>query len=95
VLIFYHHAHSQAKDVLLLIEVADTSIRYDGQIKVPLYARHGIVETWLVNLTEACVEIYREPDQDKYQYQQIAEQNRIIQPLLDPEMKIFVSEIVE
>lgn len=91
---FYRHAHPQANDVLLLIEVADTSIRYDRQIKMPLYARHGIIEMWLVNLAEGCVEVYREPHQGEYKYQQIIRRNAMIQPLLNSEIKISVSEIL-
>ena len=39
---FYRTAHPQPHDVLLVIEVADTSVRYDREVKIPLYARHGI-----------------------------------------------------
>jgi Uma2 family endonuclease len=47
---FYRSAHPRAEDVFLVVEIADTSLRYDREIKVPLYARHGITEVWLVNL---------------------------------------------
>jgi len=91
---FYRHAHPQANDVLLLIEVADTSIRYDKQVKIPLYARHGIIETWLVNLTEAHVEIYREPHDNQYRHWRVAKQNEVLQPLLDTEIRILVNDIL-
>ena len=55
---FYRDAHPAPADVLLIIEVADTTLAYDRQIKVPLYAQAGIQETWIVNLTEEQVEIY-------------------------------------
>jgi Uma2 family endonuclease len=45
---YFSNAHPTATDILLLIEVAETSGDYDRQIKVPLYARHGIDEVWLV-----------------------------------------------
>ena len=44
---FYRSAHPRPEDVLLIIEVADTTLAYDGDIKVPLYARHCISEAWL------------------------------------------------
>jgi Uma2 family endonuclease len=47
---FYATGHPTAADILLLVEVAETSDEYDRQIKVPLYARHGINEVWLVDL---------------------------------------------
>lgn len=44
---FYSEAHPVAEDVLLLIEVCDTTVRYDREVKLPLYARHGVAEVWL------------------------------------------------
>jgi Uma2 family endonuclease len=58
---FYAGAHPGPADVLLLIEVADTSADYDRQVKIPLYARAGIGEVWLVDLTQNQVEVYRQP----------------------------------
>jgi Uma2 family endonuclease len=46
----YGSSHPGAADVLLLIEVADSSARYDREIKVPLYARHGVAEVWVLDL---------------------------------------------
>ena len=55
---FYRGAHPTPADVLLIIEVADTTLSYDRQIKVPLYAKAGIEEVWLVNLVEKRIEVY-------------------------------------
>lgn len=66
---FYTAAHPTPKDVYLLIEVADTSVRYDREVKLPLYANAGIVEVWIVNLKKRCIEIYRDPQQGSYQIQ--------------------------
>ena len=63
---FYESAHPSATDVLLLIEVADTSARYDRQIKLPLYARHGVAEVWLVDLDARLVRFFRAPQGDAY-----------------------------
>jgi Uma2 family endonuclease len=54
-------------DVLLVIEVADTSIDYDQQIKLPLYARSGIAEVWLVNLNTRTIAVYTQPSIGEYQ----------------------------
>lgn len=63
---YYKSAHPQAEDVLLLIEVADTTARYDREVKVPLYARHGIPEVWLFDLTQPQLEVYRNPVDGQY-----------------------------
>jgi len=53
-------------DVLLLIEVADTSLAEDRAIKLPLYAENGIAECWIVNLVGRVVEVYRQPRNGRY-----------------------------
>ena len=55
-----------AEDVLLAIEVSDTTLRYDREVNRPLYARHGIPETWVVNLADRVVEVGRGPTADGY-----------------------------
>lgn len=64
---FYSSAHPQPKDIFLVIEVADSTIKYDREVKIPLYAEEGVVEVWLVDINEECVEVYREPLNGKYQ----------------------------
>ena len=50
--------------MLLIIEVADTSLDYDREVKRSLYAEAGIPEYWIVNLAENCVEVHRQPRPD-------------------------------
>ena len=64
---FYAHAHPTPADVLLAIEVADSTLATDRTLKLPLYARHGIETAWIVNLPDACVEVYTEPTPEGYQ----------------------------
>jgi len=56
---FYAHAHPGPEDVLLVVEVADTAVEYDRRIKFSYYARAGISEAWLVDLSGGAVEVYR------------------------------------
>jgi Uma2 family endonuclease len=63
---FYEDAHPGGVDVLLLIEVAESSARYDRQIKIPLYARHGVPEVWIVDLEAGLVRFFRQPHGDGY-----------------------------
>ena len=57
----YADAHPRPEDVLLLIEVAETSLEEDREIKLPRYAASSIPEVWIVNLVENLIEVYREP----------------------------------
>jgi Uma2 family endonuclease len=55
---FYALALPRADDVFLIIEVADTTLRYDREIKIPLYARHGIPEVWLIDVEGRTLTIF-------------------------------------
>jgi len=58
---FYTTSHPGPADVLLVIEVADTSLAYDLGTKVPLYARHGIPEVWVIDAATRQTRVFREP----------------------------------
>jgi Uma2 family endonuclease len=60
----YLSAHPQPADILLLGEVADSTLKYDQEIKLPLYAESGITDYWIFNLVRNCLEIYTKPYQD-------------------------------
>lgn len=62
----YEHALPGPGDVLLLIEVADTSLAYDRDVKLPRYARAGIPEIWIVALTSSQVLVYGDPSPAGY-----------------------------
>lgn len=63
---FYTKAHPVPADVLLLVEVSDSTLKYDRTIKLPLYARHGIPEVWLVNGAGREVTVHRQPQAGAY-----------------------------
>jgi Uma2 family endonuclease len=79
---YYRKAHPRPEDVLLLIEVADSTVRFDRKVKIPLYARHNVPEVWLVDLAQRCVEVYRLPQPDAGLYQQVS---RYAEGILTPE----------
>jgi Uma2 family endonuclease len=83
-----------AADVLLLIEVADTSLEYDLNTKAPLYARAGIAEYWIVNLISSQVVVLREPVDGVYRSVQVLAPDESVQPLAFPDISIAVSEIL-
>lgn len=68
---YYRKSHPRPEDVLLLIEVADSTVRFDRKIKIPLYARHEVPEVWLVDLPRRGVEVYRLPQPDAGRYRQV------------------------
>jgi len=63
---FYAARHPRPADVLLIVEVADRSRVFDRTVKAPLYARAGIRELWIVDLTDEVVEVYRRPLRGAY-----------------------------
>ena len=89
----YASSHPTAADVLLLVEVADSSLAYDRGPKLALYARHGVPEVWVVDLVGRAVEICREPGPEGY-----AERSRLSEglatPTLVPELAIDVDGAV-
>ncbi|HMN45779.1 MAG TPA: Uma2 family endonuclease, partial [Povalibacter sp.] len=62
----YANAHPTPRDVLLLIEVSDSTLRFDRDTKVALYARHGIAEVWLVDLVTPALHVFRHPSNNHY-----------------------------
>lgn len=63
---YYSSRHPTADDILLLIEVSDTSLQFDQNQKLRLYALHNIPEYWLLNLNDVCLEVYRKPNGEVY-----------------------------
>lgn len=63
---FYAAGHPGPADVLLAVEVADASLEADRGVKVPLYARHGVPEVWLVDLEDRSIEAFRDPSPAGY-----------------------------
>ncbi|TBR60395.1 hypothetical protein B4U84_05865 [Westiellopsis prolifica IICB1] len=60
----YLSAHPSSADILLLIEIADSSLKYDQEVKLPLYAEAKISDYWIFNLVENHLECYSEPLHD-------------------------------
>ena len=63
---FYAKAHPEPEDVLVVVEVADTSLPFDRTVKVPLYARAGVREVWVIDLAGEVVEVLRRPGAGGY-----------------------------
>jgi Uma2 family endonuclease len=61
---FYASGSPTPADVFLIVEVADSSLDYDRDVKGPLYAENGIAEYWIANLVDRCLEVHRQPRPD-------------------------------
>jgi len=91
----YGDAHPGPEHVLLVIEVVDTSIRYDRERKVHAYARAGIPEVWLVDLTENRIEVYRDPAPDgSYRTIQTVTPAGTLSPLNLPGIALSAAEVL-
>jgi len=63
---YYRESAPGAADVLLIVEVSDSTQHYDRRVKVPLYARHGVSEVWVIDLENRLVHFHRRPSGDAY-----------------------------
>jgi Uma2 family endonuclease len=90
----YRGSTPTPEDILLLVEVADSSLRYDRTVKLPLYARHGVPEVWIVDLEGGTVEVCREPAADGYAVVSRAGVGEVLEPALLPGLRIAVAEII-
>jgi Uma2 family endonuclease len=91
---FYAEETPGPADALLVIEVADTSERYDRQVKVPLYAQAGIPEVWLVDLTAGNITVYRGPGPDGYAEATVATGADELSPLAFPDFVLTAARIL-
>ena len=91
---FYRAGKPRPEDILLVIEVAQSSLDYDRGTKLPRYAAAGIAEVWIVNLVEDHVEVYREPAGTEYALQTIHRRGGTIAPLAFPDLALRVEEIL-
>ena len=87
---FYTKSHPTASDVLIVIEVADTSVNYDRNVKLALYARAGIPEAWLMVLPKDLIEVHSQPENGKYQKVQRLKRGKT---LVSPTMPTFSCKV--
>lgn len=87
---FYTGAHPEPGDVLLIVEVADSTLKYDRDIKTPLYARHGIPEVWLVDVVGRELVVYRQPEATRYMQVQRPAGREILALMALPEIEVDV-----
>jgi Uma2 family endonuclease len=90
---WYRDALPTARDVLLLVEVADTTLAYDRDIKLPLYARHGVPEVWLFDLQAESTEIHLDPGSRGYRRILRPDRGEALSPALLKKVQLSPHEI--
>ena len=91
---FYKSGHPQSEDLFLIVEVADSTIKFDREVKVPLYAENNVIEVWLVDINEEYLEVYRQPIGGVYKEVQKFERGEILCVQRFPDINIQVDEIL-
>ncbi len=91
---FYESGHPQPTDVLLLIEVANSTIDSDRELKIPVYAEDDIAEVWLIDINLACIEVYRQRTSEGYQELLKYDHGQTLSILSFPDVNIAVDEIL-
>ena len=89
----YRNTSATADDVYLLIEVSDTTLEKDHNIKLPFYAANKIPEVWIINIPEKSIEIYQNPINDHYSNIRTSLKAGTFTPLLIPDTPIDLSQL--
>jgi Uma2 family endonuclease len=91
---YYGSKHPTAEDTLLLLEVADTSLRFDLNVKIPLYARMGVPEVWVADLRENVIRVFRNPEAGQFQTILTFKAGDSLSVLAFPDVVFNVSELI-
>lgn len=91
---YYTERLPEARDVLLLIEIADTTLAYDRAVKLPLYARSGIQESWLIDVAQQTIDVCRGPAAGKYKDVLTARVGDSLAPLAFPDATFPVARLL-
>ena len=90
----YEGTHPQPSDVLLVIEVADSTIDIDREIKLPAYARSGIAEVWLIDLNKNRIEVHANPHNGIYQEVRLVQRGQQVISKMLPQLTVNADDIL-
>ena len=91
---FYRATHPEPADVLLVIEVADTTVEPDRRWKLPLYARAGLREAWLLDVNAERLEIYSEPEPTGYPRPRALARGEAVAPAAFRDLTLNVADLL-
>ena len=91
----YTSRHPRPDEAFLLVEVADASLDYDLEEKLPAYGHAGVAEVWIVNLRDQSLEVYREPHFTGYGSKTVVRAGDTVAPLAFPDAAVDVAELLK
>jgi Uma2 family endonuclease len=91
---FYSKRHPSTEDILLVIEVSDSTLQYDRRVKTALYGAAGVMEYWIINLQKRQIEVHREPQPDGYRAMTRYAPGETLSPLAYPDVVLAVDDIL-
>lgn len=86
--------HPRPEEVLLIVEVSDSTLKYDRDTKLALYAEAKIAEVWIVNLPQEIIEIHQNPSNGIYQLSKIFAPGETVRSAVLPGLEIDVDEVL-
>jgi Uma2 family endonuclease len=92
---FYRHRHPSGAEIPLLVEVSDSSLRYDRDIKVPLYARYGVAEVWIVDLKNRRLLAYSGLSDGQYRATTSTQHPSVVALAALPELRVDLSNLLD
>jgi Uma2 family endonuclease len=90
----YMNALPTAADVLLIVEVSDSTLEYDRDVKLGIYARHSIPEVWLLDVNRLELLVYREPADGQYRLMRLCSANDVATVELAPEISVRLNDLL-
>jgi Uma2 family endonuclease len=91
---FYAGRHPGPDAVFLVVEVADTSLRFDRQVKLPMYAQAGVAEAWVIDLNGGVVDVATRPSSQGYDSVVQAARGDVLSPVAFPDLTVAVTQIL-
>ncbi len=89
----YSEGHPTPADILLIMEISDTTLTYDREAKAKAYSRNGIQQYLLLNLQNETIEDFREPSDDAYQFKRTLRKGDSLNLVAFPEIEINIDEL--
>jgi Uma2 family endonuclease len=90
----YADHHPTPSEVYLIIEVADSSLKFDCETKGKAYAQAGIADYWVIDVVDRQLYVFREPNEEGYQSKVILGENEMISPLQFADLQIVILEML-
>lgn len=89
----YRTGRPQPRDIFLIIEVSDSTLKYDRDVKGEIYAEAGIEDYWIANVRDFCIEVYRRPAGGAYGEKRTYQMDETVASLAFPEAKLDLARL--